>query len=116
MTVEAINGFYVGYFSSTAGEGIALFVFKDGILIGADGGAFQYDGNIATTSDGYEIDATVSIPAGATSIVGITAGPEGLSYPVKFKLPFSFLEQPFIRILTPYSPVNMRLQKLRDLD
>lgn len=113
MKVATINGFYAGCFASALGESLALFIFRDGVLAGADGGGFQYDSTISETSEGdFYVEATVNVPPHAASIIGITAGPEGLSYRSSFRLSASFLHQPFIRIETPHKPMNMRLVKL----
>jgi hypothetical protein len=117
MPANDINGFYAGYLSAAAGEGVAIFVFRNGVLTGVDAGGFSYDGTLEETSEGnFAVVATIRIPPRAPSIIGITGGEHGTNYSVEFKLPSSFLDKPFIRIETPNGPVNMRLVKLRDLN
>jgi hypothetical protein len=112
-----INGFYAGYFAAAAGEGVAIFVLRNGILTGVDAGGITYDGTFEEASQGeFVVEATVKIPPLVPSIIGITGGEQGTSYSIEFKLPSSFLDQPFIRIETPGGPVNMRWVKLRDLN
>jgi len=117
MPANDINGFYAGYFSAAAGEGVAIFVFRNGVLTGVDAGGFSYDGTLEETSGGnFAVVATIRIPPHAPSIIGITGGEHGTNYSVEFKLPSSFLDKPFIRIETPNGPVNMRLVKIRGLN
>lgn len=117
MPVEQLNGFYVGYFAAAGGEGIALFCIRNATIAGADAGGFGYDGTITQQKNGddYDVAASVKIPPNSASIVGVSSGQHGLAYNVNFKLPQDLAATPFVRIDTPYGPVNMRLVKLRDL-
>jgi hypothetical protein len=116
MSATGVDGFYAGYFSAAAGEGAALFVFREGVIIGIDLGAFKYDGTFEITPSGdIRVHAKVSIPAGQPSILGITGGVGGVDYTVDFILPVDFLEKPYVKINTPHGPANMRLVKLRSL-
>jgi hypothetical protein len=116
MPVEALNGFYAGYFSAAAGEGLALLVIRNGVIVGVDRGGFEYDGKVAQGKDGYDVEAKVKVPPNSASITGIQSGTHGLTYDLKFGLPFEPEEQPFVRIETPNGPVNMRMVKLRELN
>src|SRR6516165_3631977 len=63
MPANDINGFYAGYLSAAAGEGVAIFVFRNGVLTGVDAGGFSYDGTLEETSEGnFAVVATIRIP------------------------------------------------------
>lgn len=116
MQKQTLDGFYAAYFTAEGREGAAIFVIRDGVIIGTDLGAFHYDGTYEMTPNGDATGkATVKVPPGRNSILGVSGGDAGLSYDVDFTLPVDFLERPHIRIDTPYGPVGMRLVKLREL-
>ncbi len=111
-----IDGFYVGYMTAAGGNGMAIFVFKEGVLVGSDMGGVLFDGAYAQTTSGeYQGTVSVQVPGGVTVIQGVTAPPAGLRYDVPLSMPADFLNQPFIGITTPLGKVNVKLQKLRDL-
>lgn len=111
----SLDGFYAGYMTAAGGSGVALFILKDGILVGADMGGVQFDGSYSPGMDGdFTGTVTVKVPAGVTVIQGVTAPPAGLRYEVALRLPGDFATEPFIEITTPLGKVNARLQKLRD--
>lgn len=110
-----INGFYTAFMSGIGGNGIAIFTFKDGIIIGADMGGVLFDGNYAPNETGQFIGKIiVKVPQGVTIIQGHTAPLGGMQYEVDLKLNPTFLSEPYFEIVTPIGNVNARLQKLRD--
>lgn len=112
----SINGFYTGYMSGVGGNGVALFVFRDGAIVGADMGGVQFDGQYTQNENGaYEGTVAVSVPPGVTVIQGVTAPPAGLRYEVPLSIPQDFVHSPYIEISTPLGAVNARLSKIRDL-
>ena len=112
-----IDGFYAGYMTAAGGSGVALFVLRQGVLVGADMGAVQFDGNYSLQDDGsYAGTVTVKVPPGVTVIQGVTAPPPGLSYEVPLKLSSTFTTDPYFEVITPLGKVNAKLQKLRGLD
>ncbi|TIX89157.1 hypothetical protein [Rhizobium sp. P44RR-XXIV] len=111
----SIDGFYAGYMTAAGGSGVALFILKEGALIGVDLGGVQFDGAYDLKSDGsYGGKVKVTVPPGVTIIQGITAPPTGMAYEVDLKLSATFLTDPYFEIVTPIGKVNARLQKLRD--
>ena len=116
MQKKTLDGFYAGFFTAEAGEGAAVFVIREGVVVGTDLRAFQYDGTYQMTPVGEaKGKATVKVPPGQQSILGVSGGDAGLSYDVDFVLPVDFLDRPYIQINTTFGPVRMRLVKLRDL-
>lgn len=112
----SLDGFYAGYMTAVGGSGVALFVLREGTLVGADMGGVQFDGNYVLGQHGdYSGSVVVKVPAGVTVIQGVTAPPSGLSYEVALRLPENFVNEPFFEITTPLGKVNARLQKIRDM-
>lgn len=111
-----LDGFYVGYMTSN-GYGVALFVFKDKNLVGADAGGVKFDGTFDQdpVTKSYRGKVVVNAPPNIDVVQGINTGPNGLVYEVPFSMPENFLDAPFIKVDTPFGPVNIKLEKLRDL-
>lgn len=103
--------------TAAGGSGLALFLLRAGVLVGADLGGVQFDGTYEQDKEGvYTGSVVVRVPAGVTVIQGVTAPPAGLKYEVPLRLPANFAEEPFIEITTPLGKVNARLQKLRGVE
>jgi hypothetical protein len=111
-----LDGFYVGYMSGQ-GYGVVLFVFKGNSIVGVDAGGVKFDGNFEKDGETkeYRGKVTVSAPPNIELIQGIRTGDTGLKYDVSFALSENFTELPFARIDTPLGPVNIKLEKVRDL-
>lgn len=110
-----IDGYYAGYMTAAAGNGMALFVFDQGSLVGADLGGVLFDGTYRQEPSGAWVGSVrVKVPPGVTVIQGVTAPPGGLAYEVGLSLPENFLESPFLELTTPLGPVTMKLVKVRE--
>lgn len=111
-----LDGFYVGYMAAN-GYGVVLFVFKGDTIVGVDAGGVKFDGSFSQdeNSNAYRGTVTVDAPPNIDLVQGINTGPQGLKYEVPFSLPENFLLAPFIKVETPFGPVNIKLEKLRDL-
>lgn len=112
---NSVDGFYAAYLSGIAGNSIGMFVFKDGTVVGADGGGGRYDGEYFVTQDQKYIEASIRfmLPIGGASITGITAGSEPLTMTVPLRLPVDFNRTDVHRIETPIGPINAKLEKIR---
>lgn len=110
-----VDGFYAAYLAGATGNSLAMFVFKAGVVAGADAGGGRYDGNYAVTSDGKHIQANIrfTLPIGNFSITGAAASSEPLSIDVQLKLPMDFNRSDVHRIDTPIGPVNAKFEKIR---
>lgn len=114
--MNPLDGFYAGYMSSPTAYGFALFVFRQGAIVGVDGGGVKFDGTYATNVDGeYVGSMNVDAPPNISLIQGISTGSAGLKYSMPLILPKNFIELPFMKIETPFGPVHVRLERLRDL-
>ncbi|MBZ9851222.1 hypothetical protein LB565_24855 [Mesorhizobium sp. CA14] len=110
-----IDGFYTAYFSGLAGNSIGIFVFKEGLVVGADAGGGRYDGEYALTDDGKHIEAKIHFtPAmGNQTITGISADAEPGGVEVPLRLPVEFNRTDVHRIETPIGPINAKFDKIR---
>jgi hypothetical protein len=112
-----LNGFYAGFMSGSADQGLAVFVFRNGIIVGADFAGTTFDGSIREKSadGGLTCSMRVSLPPNGTTVQGIETGPNGTSYEIEFVLPADFEQRPFFNVATPLGSVNVKLQKVREL-
>ena len=112
-----LDGFYVGYMTGK-GYGVVLFVFRGNTIVGVDAGGVKFDGKYTFNSENslYSGEVTVSAPPNSELVQGIQTGPAGITYKVPFSMPENFLNEPYIKVETPFGSVNVRLEKLRDLD
>lgn len=114
---ESKDGIYAVYATSKASNGLIFLVMKRGVLTGIDFSKACIDGNYSTNEADNAIDGhlKVRVPPNTTLIQGKKVGAEGLVYEISFRLPANFASEPFCRIDTPFGPLNLRFEKLRDL-
>lgn len=112
-----VDGFYTAYFSGFAGNSLGMFVFKEGIVVGADAGGGRYDGEFTMTADGTHIEAQIrfTLPVGNQSITGMSAEAEPISIEVPLRLPIEFNRNDVHRIETPIGPINAKFEKIRNV-
>ena len=112
-----IDGIYAGYFSAVGGNGLVLFIIRQGIIAGADLTS-KYDGNYQWNEQKEEFEGSVNVrlnPGGMT-IQGVPTGAQGLEYVLKLSLPLDFSQRPYITLSTPLGPVNARFEKIRGVE
>jgi len=110
------DGFYASFMSGSEGQGFAMFVFANGRIVGADPLGTQFDGSYESKNDGgIKGSITVRVPSGQMVVQGASAGPTGMSYEVGIDFEPSAFDLDFIQLPTPLGPVNVKMQKLRDL-
>lgn len=111
-----IDGIYSGYFSGAGGNGLALFVFRDGVIAGADAFGVVFDGHYERSQDQILAgQVTVTAPPNGTLVQGVSTGPSGITYTVDISFPENFAEVPYLGVTTPLGPVNVKLVRLRAL-
>lgn len=108
------EGFYASYMTGTDGQGFAMFVFFDGIIVGTDAMGVSFDGKYSVENDGSLIgDVTVTVPPDGTVIQGVTAGPSGMTYNVPVKFGLNDFDLDYVEMSTPLGPINLIMKKLR---
>lgn len=113
---EEIEGIYAAYMTGSTGQGFAMFVVRDGTIVGADPLGVTFDGAYAPTGNGdYSGTICVRVPPNGSTIQGVSVGPHGLTYEVTVSLPKSITDQEVMKFGTPLGPVNARMNKLRGL-
>ncbi|RLL74172.1 hypothetical protein D8666_13225 [Ochrobactrum soli] len=118
MTEHDVDGFYVGYFSGATGNSMGMFVFRDGVVTGADIGGGRYDGKYSIKPGPEErvaVTLTFFLPTGHFTITGITADAQPLNVEMSFDLPVQFDKDAIHRIETPLGAINAKLDKVRGI-
>lgn len=116
-TFSELNGFYVGFISGSVDQGLAVFVFQNGVIVGADFSGTAFDGSIRDKNADGELrcSLSVSLPPNGTTVQGVETGPNGIAYEIEFLLPADFAQRSFFNVATPLGSVNVKLQKVREL-
>ena len=118
MTKDDVEGFYVGYFSGATGNSMGMFVFRDGVVAGADIGGGLYNGKYSiepAPDEKVAVTLTFFLPTGHLTITGITADAQPLSVEMNFDLPVQFDKDAIHRIETPLGAINAKLDKVRGI-
>ncbi|HET6390116.1 hypothetical protein [Hyphomicrobium sp.] len=111
---DQIEGIYAAYMTGSTGQGFAMFVIRDGLILGADPLGVTFDGTYVPTGRGdHSGKINVRVPPNGSTIQGVSVGPHGLTYDVTVSLPNSITDQDIVQLGTPLGPVNVRLNKLR---
>jgi hypothetical protein len=110
-----MDGFYVGYFTGEAGNGLAMFTLLNGTIVGVDALGVRFDGSYTLEGQGYRIAVKITAPPGSMLVQGVSTGELGLKYEVETSIPGNLENVPYLTIPTPFGPVNVRFKKLRDV-
>jgi len=113
-----ISGFFRIAFTGTAGSGFGMLVLRDGNIAGADIGGATYDGtyteNLSTSE--ISINVIMSAPAGITPVQTVVPLAAPISVPIKATFAQEAINSQKPTLLqTPLGPVNVVLQKIRDV-
>ncbi|CAM3870522.1 hypothetical protein [Litorimonas haliclonae] len=109
-----LEGFYSAYFSGTAGNSFGVFVFKDGLIRGADAGGGIYKGSYETVEneDSFKGNIIFLLSPGSYTITGMENGSEPVILEVPIKLPVILRKTDVHRIETPNGPINAKFDKI----
>lgn len=109
-----LDGFYSAYFSGIVGNSFGVFVFKDGLIRGADAGGGIYKGSFNLVADEgvFEGNIIFLLSAGSYTITGIETGDEPIILEVPIKLPLILRKCDVHRIETPNGPINAKFEKI----
>ena len=112
--IDKIEGFYSAYFSGAVGHSFGVFVFRDGLIRGADAGGGIYKGSYRILEDEnfFEGNIIFLLPPGSNTITGIETGDEPVILEVPIKLPAKLQKDDVHRIETPNGPINAKFEKI----
>jgi hypothetical protein len=110
-----IDGIYTAYLTGTSGQGMAMFVFKDGQIAGADMSGLTFTGRFKTSGGRVVGHLSYVMPAGAISITGISFEKASDKIEVPIDLPEELDPVETYRVNTPIGPINAKFVKNVDL-
>ena len=112
-----MDGFYSAYFTGVHGSGYALFVMREGVIVGADPAGGSFDGQYGFNEDAQSYDGTIvmSAPAGTVLVTGAQVGSEPVQFPIPVRLPANFDNGQVIGVETPTGPINVTFRKIRGM-
>lgn len=111
-----MNGIYVTYFTGVTGSGHALFMMKDGEIVGADAAGGVLDGTYRIQSDGkVSLSATFNAPVGALLVTGTVVRDENFLQRITAVVSKNFANGDTIPLQTSTGPVNAIFKQLREI-
>ena len=108
------DGIYTAYLTGKAGQGMAMFVFKDGKIAGADMSGLTFSGSFSIEDGRASGTIAYQMPQGSVSITGVEFGKPSDKINVPFHLPIEIDKKETYRINTPIGPLNARFIKNTD--
>ena len=106
-----IDGIYTVYMTGAAGQGIAMFVFKEGIIAGADMAGLTFSGTYSNKDGKVKGEIEYSMPAQSLSITGAAFEEPSGTIKIPLDLPTDIQPCETYRIATPIGPVNSKFVK-----
>ena len=112
------NSIYTTYITGISGNSLALIIFFNGYIGGADIGGGIYDGFYEIDEEDQKIKGEIrfTVPVNVSSITGLPPQAVPTSFQVPINLPSTLDPKEIYRIETPTGPVNVRFVKLRDME
>ena|SRR3990167_6290826 len=109
------EGFYTAYMSGPTGQSLAMFVFRDGIVAGADVGGGIYSGSYAIDSVEQKVSLLVKfiLPEESISIAGFETEAEPIELEVPIELPIKIDPNAVFTIRTSLGSINSKFTKVR---
>lgn len=106
-----VEGIYTAYMTGTAGQAMAMFVFKDGKIAGADVAGLIYSGSYEVSDSRVVGEVSYRMPAGSVSITGASFQQSSESILVPLSLPEEIDPTETYRVDTPTGPLNVKFIK-----
>lgn len=104
------------YFTGASGSGHAVFVMKNGVIVGADAVGAVLDGTYRDVGDGnLDVSVTLTVSAGTSLVTGAIAGRNPMAQQITTILPANLGNVRPIGVQTPTGPVNVVFRRLRDI-
>lgn len=111
------DGIFAAYMTGVNGQGFAMFVFTNGTVVGADPLGVRFTGTYLQDNDGRLTgNMTVTVPPNQTVIQGVSTGASSMTYEVPIKLLCEAESGAVFSVDTPLGSVNVRLEKLSNLN
>lgn len=110
------DGIYLAYFTGHYGTSMGLFVFRNGVVVGADLGGAAYEGQLELNDDATKLEGNIEIrmDTGGTTITGaVTDLPTSYETPISLSLPLEAV--PYHTVSTLTGPINVRFEKKKAL-
>jgi len=109
--MSEVDGIYTAYLTGVAGQGRAMFVFKDGKIAGADLAGLTFSGEYKISKGKLVGEVVYKMPAGSTSITGASFEHLSENIVVPLELPEDIDPNETYRIDTPIGPLNAKFLK-----
>lgn len=110
-----IDGIYTAYFTGASGQAMAMFVFKDGKIGGADMVGVVFSGEYTVDAEYISGNVIFRMPAQSTSITGSVFEEESGDIEVPITLPVYLDPNDTYQIKTPIGTLNTKFQKNAEL-
>lgn len=111
-----IDGIYTAYLTGAAGQAMAMFVFKDGKIGGADMVGLTYSGEYSVEGDNIVGTVNYKMPAQSASITGVEFVEESDEITVPISLPVNIDPNETYLITTPIGQLNAKFVKNTGFD
>lgn len=109
--MSKVEGIYTAYLTGAAGQGMAMFVFKDGKIAGADVAGLTFSGNYRISASRLVGEVSYRMPAGSVSITGASFPKSSDKIVVPLSLPEELDPNETYRFDTPIGPLNAKFVK-----
>lgn len=117
--MSSVEGIYTAYLTGAAGQGMAMFVFTDGKIAGADIAGLTFAGSYQIKDSRLIGEVRYRMPAGSLSITGASFEQGSDNIVVPLSLPEQIDPNETYRVNTPIGPLNAKFVKnvsLGDID
>lgn len=109
--MSKVEGIYTAYLAGAAGQGMAMFVFRDGKIAGADIAGLTFSGSYQVNDANLIGEVRYRMPAGSVSITGASFEQSSDIIVVPLSLPEVIDPNETYRVDTPIGPLNARFVK-----
>lgn len=109
--MSEVEGIYTAYLTGAAGQGLAMFVFRDGKIAGSDIAGLTFSGNYQVKDARLIGEVRYRMPAGSVSITGVSFEQSSDRIVVPLSLPEVIDPNETYRVDTPIGPLNAKFVK-----
>ena len=109
--MSIVEGIYTAYLTGVAGQSMAMFVFRDGKIAGADVAGLTFSGDYEVNDAQLTGKVQYRMPAGSVAITGASFQQGSDSIVVPISLPEAIDPNETYHIDTPIGPLNAKFVK-----